>query len=69
MLKILAAALLATLICVGAADARGAGPAETMPGTNFTDMPSYRAKPAEPLGRIKHTRKHGQWRQHSPRGD
>ena len=63
MLKILAAALLATLICAGAADARGGGPAETMPGTNFTDMPSYRAKPAEPLGRIKHTRKHGQWRQ------
>ena len=47
MLKILAATLLVTSIYAEAADARGGGPAETMPGTNFTDTPSYRAKSVE----------------------
>jgi hypothetical protein len=41
MLKICAAALLATLCCTGAANAHGGGGAEPMPSTNFTDMPSY----------------------------
>ena len=67
MLKILAVALLATSIYAGTASARGGGPAEPMPGTNFTDMPSYRPKPVEPLRRIKYARKHVRWRQSSPR--
>jgi hypothetical protein len=44
MLKIFAAALLATSIFAGPAHAHGGG-AETMPGTNFTDLPSYHPKP------------------------
>ncbi len=57
MLKSFAAVLLATST-FATTSARGGGPAETMPGTNFTDMPSYPAKPVEPLRRIKHTREH-----------
>jgi hypothetical protein len=58
MLKICAAALLATLCCIGAANAHGGGGggAEPMPSTNFTDMPSYtpqRMTPAQ-LPKAKH---------------
>jgi len=56
MLKICAAALLATSLYAGAASAGGGG-AEPMPGTNYTDMPSYHPC-CRPAGRIKHARKH-----------
>jgi hypothetical protein len=36
-----------------------------MPGTNFTDMPSYRPRPIEPLIRARHVRKHVQRTYHS----
>jgi hypothetical protein len=61
MLKILAAVLFATSIYAGPAGAHGGGGAETMPGTNFTDMPSYRPRPAKPQVWIKPARAHVQW--------
>ncbi len=61
MLKIFAALLLATSIYAGAASARGGG-AEPMPGTNFTDLPSYHPKPLA-SHKIKHARKHARWHQ------
>ena len=54
MLKIFAAVLLAALAYAGPASAHGGGPAETMPATNFTDMPDYRPKPVPPCVRVKH---------------
>jgi len=54
MLKIFAAAVLATTISAGAANARDGGGAEPMPGISFTDMPSYSAKPIKA--------KHVRWR-------
>lgn len=59
MLKISAAALLATLCCAGAANARGGGGVEPMPGTNFTDMPSYSPQTMTPV-RL-HKTKHRHW--------
>jgi hypothetical protein len=57
MLKIYAAALLATSLYAGAASAAGGGGgAEPMPLTNYTDMPSYHPC-CRPAGRIKHARK------------
>ena len=44
-MTILAALLLAGSLYTGKADARGGGPAETMPLTSFTDLPPYRPKP------------------------
>ncbi|MGA8696517.1 MAG: hypothetical protein WB689_22275 [Xanthobacteraceae bacterium] len=67
MSKILAAVLLMTLIHGTAASARGSGAGNMMPGTNFTDMPSYLAKTVEPVKRIK--RKHVRWRQGAARDD
>ena len=69
MLKIFTAVLLATAACAGAASARGGGPAETMPGTNFTDMPSYHPKPDECLKRVKCSGKHARWHRSPARDD
>jgi hypothetical protein len=69
MSKIFAAVLLATSIYAGPVSARGGDPAESMPGTNFTDMPSYQPKPVAPHVWIKHTRKHVGWRQGYRRGN
>jgi len=69
MLKILAAILLAMSIYAGSANARGGGGAETMPGTNYTDMPDYRPKPVERRRRLKPMSKHGHRLQGSARGD
>jgi len=57
MLKIFCAVVLANSIYGGAANARGGGPAESMPETNFTDLPDYRPKPLAPHMAIKHPRK------------
>jgi hypothetical protein len=65
MLKICAAALLATLCCTGAANARGGG-AEPMQSTNFTDMPSYAPRPMTSV-RLPRA-KHGHWQQGVARG-
>ena len=59
MAKIFAVSLLAILIHATAANARGGG-GDTMPGTNFTDMPSYPAKPNELVKRS--SPKHVGWR-------
>ena len=45
MMKIFAIVLFSTSVYAGAASARGGG-AETMPGTNFTDLPPYHPMPA-----------------------
>jgi hypothetical protein len=68
MLKTFAAVLLATSIYSGFAAARGGG-AETIPGTDYTDMPDYRPRPAKPRVWIKHVRKHDQWRRDSVNGN
>jgi hypothetical protein len=61
MLRIFAVALVASLTYISAASARGGG-GEPMPGTNFTDMPSYHPKPLE-SHKIMHARKHARWHQ------
>ncbi len=66
MLKILAAVIFAAWIYAGPASAHGGGPAETMPLTNFTDLPDYRPKPVAPCARSKHACKHVGWRQNFP---
>jgi hypothetical protein len=68
MLKIFAAVLLATSIYAGSAAARSGG-AESMPSIGYTHMSDYRPKPARPRVRIKHARKHDQWRRESIRGN
>ncbi len=67
MLKTFTFVLLATSIYAGPVSARGGGGAETMPATNFSDMPSYRPGPAKPRVWIKHARNHVRWRQSSSR--
>jgi hypothetical protein len=59
VLKIFAIVLVPMAIFTATANAAGGGGggAEPMPGTNFTDMPSYRPCPIEPLRRIRHVRK------------
>jgi hypothetical protein len=69
MWKIFIAVLLATAACAGAASARGGGPAETMPGTNFTDMPRYHPKPVECLKQAKCAGKHVRWHRSFARDD
>ncbi len=69
MLKIFAAVLLAALAYAGPASAHGGGRAETMPATNFTDMPDYRPKPVPPYVRVKQGCKQVHWRQGSFRGN
>jgi hypothetical protein len=58
MLKIFAAVLLTASVHAGAASAHGGGPAETMPGTSFTDLPSYRpallCRSKQPCGHTRH---------------
>jgi hypothetical protein len=61
MLKISAAALFATLCFVGTASAHGSGAAESMPHTNYTDMPSYSPRLTAPA-RLFKTR-HERWQQ------
>jgi len=65
MLKICVAALLATLCCTCVASAHGGG-AEPMPGTNFTDMPSY--SPQRPMPVRLPRAKHGNWQHGVARG-
>ena len=69
MLRKLAVVLLAVSTFAGVASAHGGGPAESMPGTNFTDMPSYPGKPAEQLRRIKKLHKNVRWHQGPTRAD
>jgi len=69
MLRKLAVVLLAVSTFAGVASARGGGPAQTMPGTNFTDMPSYPIKSAEQLRRIKKLHKNVRWHQGPTRAD
>jgi hypothetical protein len=58
VLKIFAILLVPIAIFTVTANAAGGGGgAEPMPGTNFTDMPSYQPRPIEPLSRIRHVRK------------
>jgi hypothetical protein len=45
LMKIFAIVLLSTSVYAGAASARGGG-AETMPSTNYTDLPPYHPIPA-----------------------
>jgi hypothetical protein len=44
LLMIFAAVLLTGSLHIGRAEARGGGPAETMPTISFTDLPPYRPK-------------------------
>jgi hypothetical protein len=69
MLKIFAAILLAASAYAELASAHGGGPAESMPATNFTDMPDYRPKPVAPCLLVKHVCKHVHWRQNSSHGN
>jgi hypothetical protein len=69
MLKICAAVQLATSISAGTANARGGVPAESMPGTNFTNMPIYRSTPVERLNRVKPAGKHARRQRTSARDD
>ncbi len=69
MLRELAVVLLAVSTFAGVASAHGGGPAESMPGTNFTDMPSYPSKPAEQIKRIKKVHKNVRWHQGPTRAD
>lgn len=55
MLKTVVAVLLTASVHVGAANAHGGGPAETMPAISFTEMPAYR--PAL-ICRLRHTCRH-----------
>jgi hypothetical protein len=68
MLKIFAAVLLATSMYAGAANARGGG-AETMPATNFTDLPPYRPQLAKPRVWIRPAHNHVRWHQSSTHGN
>jgi hypothetical protein len=45
MLKILSAVLLVAATYAAPADAHGGGPAESIPGTNYTEMPDFRPYP------------------------
>jgi len=67
LLKIFTIVLLATAACAGAANARGGGGAETMPLTNYTDMPSYHPRPVACL-RIK-CGKRAHWHRSPARDD
>jgi hypothetical protein len=67
MLRICTAALLATLLCSGAALARGGGGGglQPMPDVNFTDLPhfapDYRVAPIRPLRHGKALHDHMRW--------
>ena len=63
MLKIFGAILLASVIGSAAAYAHGGGPAESMPLTNYTDMPDYRPRPLVPCARSKHACSRVRWHQ------
>jgi hypothetical protein len=54
MSKTFAVVLVAALVFAGAASAGGGSPAEPMPGTNFTDIPSYSPRPIVPAKRARH---------------
>jgi hypothetical protein len=69
LLRIFTIVFVATAMYAGAASARGGGPAETMPGTNFTDMPSYHPKPVECLTRVKCAGKHARRHRTSARDE
>lgn len=70
MLKVFYAVLLATATYCATAGAHGGGGAESMPGTNYTDMPAYRphaVAPSSPRG--KSPRSHARMHQRSVRGN
>jgi len=69
MLRELAVVVLTVSTFADMASAHGGGPAESMPGTNFTDMSSYPIKPAEQLKRIKKLHKNVRWHQGPARGN
>jgi len=69
MLKIFASILFVATVYAGPASAHGGGPAETMPLTNYTDMPSYRPKAFAPCVRSARTCEHVQWHQGFSRGN
>jgi len=58
MSKIFVAVLLVTSFFTAAAGAAGGGGAEPMPGTNYTDMPSYHPRCPCPPGRVRYPHKH-----------
>ena len=59
MLKIFCVVLLVTATYCTTASAHGGGGAESMPGTNYTDMPAYRPHlVAPPPLRSKSVRSH-----------
>jgi len=66
MLKMFTAILLATLCCIGVANAHGGGGAAPMASTNFTDMPSYAPERVAPVRLLRTKYKH--WRQGAARG-
>jgi hypothetical protein len=68
MLRIFAVVLFMTTAYCGAAYARGGG-AESMPMTNFTDLPDYRPKVVAPCQRGKHMCDHARWHQSISRGN
>jgi len=69
MLKMFSVALLVIFACAGVANARGGG-AESMPQTNFTDLPPYHPTGATPpLKKIKHACQHVRWHCHSAHTD
>jgi PBP1b-binding outer membrane lipoprotein LpoB len=70
MLKIFSAVLLVTAIYGGCANAHGGGGAESMPGTNYTDMPAFSPHPvAPPSLRSKSVRSHTHAHRGAARGN
>ena len=62
LFKMFTVVLLAASVHAGVASAHGGGPAETMPGISFPDLPSYRPEPrcfASSKSRARHTRHYG----------
>ena len=69
LLKIFTTVLLATAIYAGPTTAHGGGGAETIPGTNYTDMPSYHPQPVDCLRWASCGGKHLRWHRTPARKD